>query len=345
MVCQRLLLHFPQGRVQCSIPAPWCGRIRPVAGFGASQRFKKSTHIEKDLADAGSRRSELWSDGVLEVALAGSHEALGFCHLFAVGPGLPKEKFLASCSRFVFLPFFHPHLRQFSRFPAFSWRAWTASAVIFPFSGDLIVSLQQFCDLHRGFWLPRIVLCATCSSYYNSVSVDFLASPQSPEVRFFCSPGFDRLITETCESHRFFWLPRIVLCATCSWYYDNFVSVDFLASPHSLDVREPEVRFCVLRGFDILTTTTLWPASRFVTPENVLCALVPRIMMILCLSIFSVPRILPTYVNRKCEHFSVLRGFDRLITTNLWPASRLVTPENCALCVLFFVLWWFCVFD
>jgi len=76
-------------------------------------------------------------------------------------------------------------------------------------------------------------------------------------VRFFCSPGFDRLITATCELHRVFLLPRIVLCATRSWYYGNFLSVDFLASPHSLDVREPEVRFCVLRGFDLLITTTL----------------------------------------------------------------------------------------
>jgi hypothetical protein len=89
------------------------------------------------MADAGSRRSELWGDGVLEVALAGRHEASGFRLLFSVGPGLPKEKFLASCSRFVFLPFFHPHLCQFSRFPAFSWRT-----VIFPFSGDFILSLQ-----------------------------------------------------------------------------------------------------------------------------------------------------------------------------------------------------------
>jgi hypothetical protein len=55
-------------------------------------------------------------------------------------------------------------------------------------------------------------------------------------------------------------------------------------------------------------------------------------------SIFSLPRILLTCVNRKCGHFSVLRGFDRLITTILWPASRLLTPENCALCNLFLVL-------
>jgi hypothetical protein len=72
------------------------------------------------MADAGSRRSELCGDGVLEVALAGSHEASGFRLLFSFGPGLPKEEFLASCSRFVFLPFFHPHLCQFCRFPAFS---------------------------------------------------------------------------------------------------------------------------------------------------------------------------------------------------------------------------------
>jgi hypothetical protein len=61
---------------------------------------------------------------------------------------------------------------RFSRFPAFSRRTWTGSANIFLFSGDLIVSSQQTCDLHWGWWLPRIVLCVSCSSYYD----DFVSS-------------------------------------------------------------------------------------------------------------------------------------------------------------------------
>jgi hypothetical protein len=146
----------------------------------------------------------------------------------------------------------------------------------------------------RNSWHPVPDSFFSLSS--TLICVNFLASPHSPDVRsFFRSPGilsshYNNFVIciEASDSRELCFVqlvPRIIIL---------YLSIFWL--PRSLR----KCVFFVLRGLIVSLQQLVNCIEFFYSRELCFVQLVPGIMVIFYLSIFSLPRILLTYVNRKC---------------------------------------------